>query len=65
MVLKEATAKEAGRIIYDEQDEIIKVSWASYARYIDFAGGWGIVFLLNFICVCFITVQFFCNYYTQ
>lgn len=49
-------AKETlGRIIRDEQDEIVKVEWKSYKKYFAFAGGCSIVIFINFIYICFTT----------
>ena len=37
---KEVTAKDKGKIIKDEQDEIVQVQMKSFARYFNYAGGW-------------------------
>lgn len=64
-ILKENAAKEAGRIIKDEQDEIIKVSLDSYKNYFKFAGGWPIIIFLNFLFLLLITMQAASNYFMQ
>lgn len=65
MVLKENAAKQSGRIIRDEQDEIIKVQWESYKKYYRLAGGFCIVLALNLTIISFIGCQLVANYYTQ
>ena len=62
-MLKDSAAKEVGRIIRDEQDEIIKVEWASYRKYIKYAGGCGIILALNLILLTFIFCSMASNYY--
>lgn len=64
-ILKENAEKLSGRIIRDEQDEIITVSLASYKKYLDYAGGWWIVMLLNFVLLCFIFASMAANYLMQ
>ena len=54
MALKENAAKQAGRIINDEQDEIVKVEMQSYAKYFKFAGGWWVIIIFNIIMMFFI-----------
>ena len=65
MALKEAAAKQAGRIITDEQDEIVKVELESYAKYFRFAGGWCVIIPFNLIMITFIGCQLVANFYTQ
>ena len=65
MVLKENAAKQAGRIIKDEQDEIVKVEFESYAKYFRFAGGWPVIVIFTFLMVGFILCQLAANFYTQ
>ena len=64
-MLKELEAKEKGRIIKDEQDEIIKVQWESYKKYYRLAGGFLTVLVLNLTIWSFIFAQLVANYYTQ
>lgn len=49
LALKEMAAKDAGRIITDEADEIIKVELSTYNRYMNFAGGWCVVVIFVFL----------------
>ena len=65
MVLKENAAKEAGRIINDEQDEIVKVEMETYAKYFRYAGGWCVIIIYCLILICFISCQMASNYLTQ
>ena len=65
MALKENAAKQAGRIINDEQDEIVKVEMQSYAKYFKFAGGWWVIIIFNIIMMFFIACQMAGNYFTQ
>ena len=65
MALKDASAKQAGRIIRDEQDEIVKVELESYRKYFRFAGGCSVIVIFNLIMMTFVFVGFAANYYTQ
>ena len=64
LAMKEAAAKDAGRIIKDEADEIIKVELSTYNRYMKFAGGWCIVVIFILIMSSSIIAQLVGNYYT-
>ena len=57
--------KKAGRIIEDEQDEIVKVLWKSYMMYFNYSGGWPILIWINLQVFAFVAAQMFGNYYTQ
>lgn len=65
LVLKENAAKQAGRIINDEQNEIIKVEFESYRKYLKFAGGCSVAIIFNFLIMTFIFLQLGANFYTQ
>ena len=65
IVLKDAVdAKNDGRILKDEQDEIIKVDWATYKKYFRFAGGWGIFVSLNILVILITSISMIANFYT-
>ena len=59
-----ADTKGDGRIIKDEQDEIIKVDWITYKKYFRFAGGWGIFLSLNILVILITSISMIANFYT-
>ena len=65
MVMKENAAKEAGRIMTDEQNEIVKVEFQSYKNYFKYAGGICTIFIVNFIILIFIFGQMYGSYLVQ
>lgn len=62
---EEANAKDKGRIIKDEQDEIVKVEWPSFKRYFNYAGGWCLLIPYMIVLIIFIVVGLAITYYTQ
>lgn len=64
MVMKEAAAKQAGKIISDEQDEIVGVAFETYAKYFSYAGGWCVIIVFNLLMLGFISLQMAGNYFT-
>ena len=63
--MKEAAAKQAGKIISDEQDEIVGVAFETYAKYFSYAGGWCVIIVINLLLLGFISLQMAGNYFTQ
>lgn len=62
---KEVTAKDKGKIIKDEQDEIVQVQMKSFARYFNYAGGWCLLIPYLIILVAFIIVSLAITFFTQ
>ena len=59
----EASQKDKGRMIKDEQDEIITIRMSSFARYFRYMGGCCAIFPYMVILVLFIFVNMAVTYY--
>ena len=62
---EEANTKDKGRIIKDEQDEIVSVQFTSFQRYFRYAGGWLVFIPYLILLTIYIVVGLAINFYTQ
>ena len=62
-VEKDIQAREKGKIIKDEQDEIVKVQFASFQRYFKYAGGFWLLIPYLILLSIFIFIGMAINYY--
>ena len=60
--LGRVSAEDDGRIIKDENEEIIKVVFKSYLKLLKAGGGWGNLFILQFIMIGFVCCKILTDY---
>ena len=63
--IRKTERQVAGRIIKDEQDEVVEVTWATYMMYFKLAGGWKLLVPLNIMFALYIGSTVMANFVLQ